>query len=120
MKGKQITSVDLAREIIEVHERYERLEDWRKTAVVVIAENTICSGRIPIKRVLTDKARDFLVECVERGDIEIVVDSLGIVAFWVGADRGATGGNLLFNGCDVTIETLQKRARQCGVDFEAE
>lgn len=108
-------SLQLARGIIESHEKTERLESWIQSATVVLAENTMFNGPVKITRDLTKKARDFLIECVGRRDIELAVNSDYVAAFWSGCDH-STGG-LLFDGRNVTIETLRGRAKQLGVDL---
>lgn len=111
-------SLQLAREIIEANEKSEKLESWIQTATVVLAENTMLNGPITIKRNLTYRARDFLIECVGRGEISLAVNSSYVSAFWSAPDHRT--GTLMFEGKDVTIETLRERAKQLGVDLGTE
>lgn len=106
---------ELAAQITASEDLHERMREWKRMLTVIVAENTACAGPIPITRTLTDKARRFLIDRVEAGEIDILISSKEIVCCWLEASPTFTVP--LFNRGNVTIETLRERAEKLGVDL---
>lgn len=103
--------VDIAREIIELHEHCERLESRLQVLTVLTAVHTACAGPLLLERSMPRSVREFIVGCVERREIELVYGDDKLVAWWV---------TPAVSTAEITMESVFARAEQLGVKLEVE
>lgn len=103
--------VDIAREIIDLHEHCQRLESRLQVLTVLTAVHTACAGPLMLSKDMPRSVREFVIGCVERREIELVYGDDKLVAWWnmSGMPVGV-----------VTMESIRDRAGQLGVELETE